>query len=329
LECLVACGAQALDVCLIRFDEGPDSPSLAYATRVADNYARIRAAVLAASGTLREVQLALVDTSGRRGGGRHVGRTVAAAHSLAAYRDVIVDISALPRSIFFPLIRALLPSDAPPGATQQGQVMPRNLHVVLHESPTLDASIRDVLTERAEYIPGFAGFVDLEQDRDLPRIWAPVLGEYQEEALRRIEQKITSARDSPEICPVLPFPASDPRRGDRLLVEYQGLLTGWQVELRNVIYAAEDNPFDVYRELCRLYDRYVEALDPLRGAKMIVSAHSSKLLSLGVLLAAVDRPEIAVAHVEATGYMVHGPLPETVDGAVSGVWITGEPFEAV
>jgi len=200
--------------------------------------------------------------------------------------------------------------------------------VTLAESPTFDASVREQLTERAEFLPGFLGTLELEQDEDMPRVWAPVLGEQQLEALKLIEQKARVLDNAPEICPVLPFPARDPRRGDRLLLEYRGLFDSWRVDSRNIIYASEHNPFDVYRQLCALYDRYSRALQPLRGAKMIISAHSSKLLSLGALFAACDRPEIAVAYVEAQGYQVAGPLTPPTDAVPFEIWIAGEPYNA-
>jgi hypothetical protein len=61
---------------------------------------------------------------------------------------------------------------------------------------------------------------------------------------------------------------------------------------------------------------------------MIISAHSSKLLSLGALLAACDRPEVAVAYVEAQGYQVDGPLTRPADAVPFVIWIAGEPYNA-
>jgi hypothetical protein len=259
----------------------------------------------------------------RRAAGLRVGEAVASL-GLKEYGDIIVDISALPRTLYFPLIRYLLELRESEGARESSVA---NLHVVLLESPDLDGRIREELAERAEYLPGFAGSVDLQQDEDVPRIWAPVLGEQQAEALRRIEQKISVPDNAPELCPVLPFPAADPRRGDRLLLEYAAIFRSWRVDLRNIIYASEHNPFDVYRQLCRLHDQYSEALKPLRGAKVIVSAHSSKLLSLGTLLASCDRKEMAVAHVEAHGYQVDGPLAVGPDAELCEIWIAGEPYD--
>jgi len=259
----------------------------------------------------------------RKVGGRRIAQ-LAKADALAGYTDVVVDISALPRSLYFPLLRQLLKLHDRT-RSQGGAAVPANLHVIICENPQLDARIQEELSERADYLPLFSAQAGLVQDQDVPRIWAPVLGEGQEMALRRIEQLIKANGRAPEICPVLPFPATNPRRGDQLLLGYRQLFDAWEVELRNIIYAAEWNPFDVYRQLCRLHDRYRDALEPLRGAKMIVSAHSSKLLSLGVLLAAHNR-EIAVAHVEVDGYVMQNRPQAEEDGEMYEIWIAGEPY---
>jgi hypothetical protein len=322
LEILVAAGSGPIDVRLLHFDEGPDSVSQKYAKEVAANEAAVRDLVAGVKGTVVDIHVPMVEED-RRVGGRRVGN-LATHTGLGGYVDVIVDISALPRALYFPLIRTFLRhvDSSQSGANRETT----NLHVALSESPTFDASVREQLTERAEFLPGFLGTVELEQDEDMPRVWAPVLGEQQSEALKLIEQKARVLDNAPEICPVLPFPALDPRRGDRLLLEYRGLFDSWRVDPRNIIYASEHNPFDVYRQLCALYDRYSRALKPLRGAKMIISAHSSKLLSLGALLAACDRPEVAVAYVEAQGYQVEGPLTRPVDAVPFGIWVAGEPY---
>ena len=319
--------ACTLDVRLLHYDEGPDSVSQQYAAAVAGNRQMFEQLIREHGGALQNVIVPVVEDN-RRVGGRRIG-ALAVAAGFHGYADVMVDISALPRTLYFPLLRYLLQlSDKRHLAGSEEGTAPANLHVGLFEAPALDAQIFEELTERAEYIAGFGGTVDLQQDEDMPRVWAPVLGEGQIEALKLIEQKISILENAPEICPVLPFPAVNPRRGDQLLVEYRSLFDSWRVDLRNIIYASEHNPFDVYRQLCRLHDQYSRALGPLRGAKMIVSAHSSKLLSLGALLAAYDRPEIAVAHVEAQGYHVGADLAAPLDGELCSIWIAGEPYDA-
>lgn len=325
IEALVACQNEgAVDAWLIDYDEGELSPSRQYVEHVERNRTRATSLITSTGGNVRSCTIAMVEDE-RKVGGRRVAQ-LAKAEDLAPYTDVVVDISALPRSLYFPLLGQLLKIHD--RTRNQGRhAVPANLHVVICENPQLDARIQEELSERADYLPLFSGQAALTQDQDIPRIWAPVLGEGQGMALQRIEQLIKATGKAPEICPVLPFPATDPRRGDRLLLGYRQLFETWEVELRNIIYAAEWNPFDVYRQLCRLHDRYRDALQPLRGAKMIVSAHSSKLLSLGVLLAAHNR-EIAVAHVEVDGYVMQNPPQEDENGEMYEIWIAGEPYGA-
>lgn len=177
---------------------------------------------------------------------------------------------------------------------------------------------------RAEWVHGFSGGLSRESAGDSPRIWAPVLGERQSTVLSKIAEYVKAD----EITPVLPFPAQDPRRGDRLLVEYRELLfEAWAVEPRDIIYAAEGNPFDVYQQLCGLEQRYSAALKSLGTAKTVVSAHSSKLLSLGVLLAAYER-KLSVPHVEPTGYIVNNGFQlDDEDGELFEIWLAGEAYE--
>lgn len=314
-----------MDAWLVSFDEGEHSASRQYLSRVGKNHAEATALVRGVGGDIRLCPVPMVEDE-RKVGGRRIAQ-LAKADDLNGYTDVVVDISALPRTLYFPLVRQLLKLHDRTRSAGQDAV-PSNLHVIICENPRLDAGIREELSERADYLPGLASRAGLVQDQDVPRIWAPVLGEGQDVALKRIEQLISAGGNPPEICPVLPFPATDPRRGDQLLLEYRQTFEAWEVELRNIIYAAEWNPFDVYRQLCQLHDRYRDALEPLGGAKMIVSAHSSKLLSLGVLLAAHNR-DIAVAHVEVDGYVITAPLNDQEgEGEMYEIWIAGEPYGA-
>ncbi len=308
-----------LDVSLLAFDEGEGSASHQYKSLVEENRGVVSAMVATLGGRLTELAVPLT-WEGRRIGGRRIGGIVSGYLTGRSYDDIIVDISALPKTLYFPLLRHLL------GHCSEYSTNLTNLHVALYESPDLDARIKEELTERADFLPGFAGTVELEQDWDVPRIWAPVLGEGQVEALKRVEQKLSAAGERPEVCPILPFPAVRARRGDELVLEYADVFKAWDVDLRNVLYASEHNPFDIYRQLCRLYDRYTAALSPLRGAKMIVSAHSSKLLSFGVFLAAHDRQDMAVAQVEALGYTIDTAAIESYDGCFHSAWIAGEPY---
>lgn len=194
--------------------------------------------------------------------------------------DLIVDVNALPRPVFFPLISKLMYL-----CDQQGPDAP-NLHVFAGNAAWLDELIVvDGLDENAVWLHPFEGTFLAEADNFLPRVWMPVLGEGDTQALERVSELVAPQ----EVCPLLPFPSVDPRRGDRLFERYREILFD---ELRSdsgtVIYGDEGNPFQVYRRLRQSTLQYGEALAELGGCKVAYSALSSKLVSLGVLLAAYE-----------------------------------------
>ena len=208
----------------------------------------------------------------------------------------------------------------------------RNLHVIVSHSPTIDGAIvEEGLEESASYLFGFAAAaLESESTSGQPKIWIPVLGNRQPAQLERINQFVMPD----EICPLLPSPARDPREGDSIMIEYRELLFDQlRVEPRNIIYAAESNPFEVYRQLMRSILHYDRALKPLGGCKVALSAMSSKLASMGVLLAAYElgrrdpKVTVGVAHVESQGYRVesNGTAPSTT---LFTMWLSGECYAA-
>jgi hypothetical protein len=134
--------------------------------------------------------------------------------------------------------------------------------------------------------------------------------------------------DPDPLTAVLPSPSRDPRRGDNLVAGYHNLLfDAWRVEPRNFIYGSERNPFEVYRQITRVVNAYRESFRPIGEARFVLSALSSKLLSVGALLAAYDfkshQFEVAIAHVDCHGYKIHGNLTEP-HGELFGLWLFGE-----
>ena len=129
-------------------------------------------------------------------------------------------------------------------------------------------------------------------------IWALVLGERKEWVLRKIHDMLRPE----EIKPFLPFPSRNPRRGDDLVAEYHSLLFDtWGVGPREFIFADERDPFDIYRQLGGLAQDYTQSLSVLGTANTVISGHSSKLLSLGAVLAAFEFG-LGIVHVEPTNY---------------------------
>jgi len=212
--------------------------------------------------------------------------------------DLLVDISAMPRPVFFPLIAKLLYlCDA------EGAAAP-NLHVVAGDAAWLDELIiTEGVAEDATWLFPFGGTFSVEATAHVPRVWLPMLGGDTATQLRRIQNLV----EPMEICPVLPFPSRDPRRGDRLFEAYgEELFDRLRTDSGTVVHAAEGNPFQVYRSLYRTAAYYNDTLEPLGGCKTAFSALSSKLAAIGVLLAAYELQdaghEIGVADISAQGH---------------------------
>jgi hypothetical protein len=199
------------------------------------------------------------------------------------------------------------------------------LQVVVCENPELDRIILEEGVASPGPISGFRQRLDPDDTSEMTRVWVPVLGEHQEPHIRSIYEFLAPN----EVCPVLPFPARNPRRGDNLLMELRLLIFDTiGVEPRNFIYADEKNPFDLYRGLCRLSDRYTKALVPLGNVTVVTSVHGSKVLAVGALLAAYEK-DLTVVSAGSTGYRIQPGV--AIDKVTAGdhlicLWLDGEPY---
>ena len=262
----------------------------------------------------------MLNQNGRPGSFPHIRSFLANQDWLSQFTDVIVDVSAFPTSISFSLLALLI---AISEHLRELNTSTFNLHCIVCENAELDRAHLVRGGDVAEYIEPFRGRHNLAGVSDPITLWAPVLGERQSAAL----EKIYSTLGPSEVKPFLPCPSRQPRRGDEIVSEYRSLLFGsWGVDPRGFIYADERDPYDIYRQIVGLSNEHAGSLQQLGDAYTIVSAHSSKLLSLGVLLAAVEC-SLAVMHVEPTGY----DLPEETVGLEANelfeVWLTGEAYE--
>ena len=319
----------ARDALVIDYDEGPHSPSQQYRAQSDENRDQLQA-LFAERGTIRDCNIRMFSPDGRRIGARSIANEFETIKEFLDYTDVIVDISALPRGLYFPMLAKILV------LFDQAQVdipLP-NLHVVVSHSTEQDNQIVDEgVDESAIFLYGFsAASFEREATQDQPRIWIPLLG-----ANKRLQLERVYALVQPdEICPLLPSPARNPRNVDDIVLEYRDLLFDQlRVEPRNFIYAAEANPFEVYRQIMRSVNHYQQALQPLGGCKVVVSAMSSKLLSLGALLAAYelsqwrceeDRVAVGVGHVDAQGYSLRDPASAVRTSECYTMWLFGECY---
>lgn len=323
LKTLLSVGGNCgLNVLLVGYEEGPNSPSRDYDEMVQQNVLELELMAKGrASVDKKSVRMWAYDgTRRRRTSSVASMKLFGGTEDLRAYTDVVVDISALPRSIYLSLIGKLI--------YLLQDVHQQNLHVIVAEDATLDRQIVEVgVDESAGYIHGFGGGLDLAASGEIPTILIPILGEAQHDQLQRIRSLV----EPEEICPVLPFPSRNPRRGDDLMMAYRELLFDqWRVEPRNIIYASELNPFDAYRQIYRVALRYKKVLSPLGGCRIALASLSSKLISLGALLAAHELKamgeSVGLANVEAEGYRIAGILEPTSTNLYS-LWLTGECYE--
>ncbi|MBI2266243.1 MAG: hypothetical protein HYU64_13925 [Armatimonadetes bacterium] len=317
------------DVVAIHFDEGASSPSKTYWQDVNTNWAELQGMV-EGKGVLTTKPLKMWSDDGRRIGSRNAARLFSDLHEFKGYTDIMLDISALPRGVYFPLIAKIL-YILDEGVADKGSKQP-NFHVVVAENAKLDRRIQDEgVDDTATYVHSFGGDLEMEATADRPKVWIPVLGERQATQLVRVYELVKPD----EIAPVLPSPSLNPRRSDDLLLEYREILFDrLKVEASNFIFASERNPFEVYRQIRRAVLHYNNALRPLGGCKTVLSAFTTKLLSVGALLVAYElkraKASVGLAHVECQGYTIEGGTQGDEANAGSelfGLWLWGECHE--
>lgn len=255
----------------------------------------------------------------RSNAGPRVARALTDPAFLGGVGHLIIDISSLPASLYFPTVAATLASvDRCVGG------FPKEVQIVACENPDVDAAILKLGISEASVVGGFRGALELESDPTGTVIWAPVVGENAGPALQAIHDFL----DPGDVCPILPFPARNPRRSDNLLLEHQVvLLDAFRVTPGNLIYADERNPFDLYRTLSRLQADYRHALRALQPTTVALSTHSSKLLSIGALLAAYEH-KLPIVAAPAVDYEV-ADVDLSAIGAgnqVTSAWLAGVPY---
>ena len=319
-----AAGVGRRDLWLLCFDQ--DRPDSEKSRQMALKNERGYRAQFSTS-KITEINIGLGGPTKPTATSRNTKRVLTQRDAFKSYTDIILDISAMPRMVALTAI-AQLTTLLDTMAKQDGTDV--NLHVTTAESIVSDrrtstGSLSDVVT----HIVGFSGSLNAGSDEYLPRVWFPVLGENQTNRLRLIRQELRPD----EICPVIPFPSRESRRGDEIIASYrQTLFDDFQVEPRNILHACEFNPFEAYKQMFGAIDRYRFALRELGGCKAYVSPLSSKLLSVGALLACYDHKfaalhdrslSIGMPCVESVSY---GEVDQSSEDRreLYSIWIRGE-----
>ncbi len=237
--------------------------------------------------------------------------------TLGKYTDIIIDISGMPRGIFFPVLSYLIHK------ADSGKF--RNLHAAVVEDSDLDTCIIGHEYGQADYIHTFR---HLGEDK---MVWLPLIGSNEVVRLEIIYKIIKSS--CIEICPIVPFPAESLRRADDIVVKHAELLfENFLVSPDNLIMCDERTPFDVYRKIIEVEAYYSDRLSSIHGigaVKTILSPLSSKTLCLGMALAAIERG-LPVCHVEAGAIEVDEERMTAIlassNYSPKEIWLTGEPY---
>src|SRR5260221_9952773 len=114
------------------------------------------AGIMTGIGELKPRQLKVIDNDGRRVESVNAARLFSDIAEFADYDDVVFDISAMPRGIYFPILAKLL--HLRDEARSLGTTHLPNIHVIVAENAGLDAHIRqEGVEESAHFVHGFSG----------------------------------------------------------------------------------------------------------------------------------------------------------------------------
>lgn len=250
------------------------------------------------------------------------------------HTDIILDVSSLPRVVYLSILTGLLHRLIPDKTEDAITSSNITLQVVVAEDAALDSTIKsedpsnDLVT-----IPGYSSALHAESVQDWPLVWFPILGENRIGQLQKVMDVIP---ESAEICPVVPHPSRDPRRADRLILEYKTpLFDARDTPSANIMYAHETHPFETYRQLLGAMTRYKESLSILGGCRLAVTPLSSKLMTLGVALACFEmRPGpmdqntfgVAMPYAEPTRYTTSLEALRSSKPELASMVLTGEAY---
>lgn len=263
----------------------------------------------------REIDVEIFGSDDAVDGGRNVIESLR-QEALESVTDVVVDISALSVGISFPIVRYFF-------ELIESEGKPQNLHVVFAHDPKLDTAIRSIPGDTPGYVHGFRGGSTLSNAEGAAKLWLPQLASRRRRALRRLHDFLGPH----DTCPILPFPASDPRRGDVLVEEYlTELESAWGVDARNIVYADESDPLDLYRAILRLDDLRRPVFEATGSSMLILSPLGGKAVALGALLAAVER-DLPVAYIEPVAYVLDPEMPQQISVPnLVHVWLEGDAY---
>lgn len=250
--------------------------------------------------------------------------------------DIVLDVSSLPRLVYLAIMTALLdrliPNKLLPNPLAANGI---NFQVLVAEDAELDAAIRaEDPSNELVTIPGFSSILHVESVQEWPMVWFPILGENRVSQLQKV-LTLASIPGHAEICPVLPHPSRDPRRADRLLIEYRApLFDERETPTANLLFVHENQPFEAYRQILKAMERYKDSLGIIGGCRLVMTPLASKLITLGAGLACFEMKSadiaatygVAIAAVQPTRYTAVRQSFENANPVISSMVLTGSAY---
>lgn len=247
-----------------------------------------------------------------------------AEHDLSQYRDIILDVSSLPRAFYFNIAKSLF--------NKLKEDDTKNLFFTVSENVDMDKRIEtNVATDNVEALPGFKTMLSVESILDRICILIPLIGEGKLHV--NLLKGIYESFKPSDMFPVLPFPSMhSPRRADDLMQEYfQFFEEKLFNDPQSITYADEQNPFELYRIVAQMIREHKKTLKPIsENVCFGIALLTSKLLSLGGLLIGLEFNDcVAIYNVSSRDYNIKSAealKSLNKDSEPFLLWITGDAY---
>ena len=261
-------------------------------------------------GTSMQVeQVAIIADDGAAVAGRSACSQVHQWLQDRQYTDVVLDATGMSRGTCFPIAKQLREWSA--GSSTR-------IHLLIADSAVPIGSVRSISSDRADWMHGFHGSVETDEYAKALRLWVVQLAEQHGGSMQTLFKELGTPD---EVCPIIPFPSENPRRGDDLLFELRSFwLDEWGETPLSLIHAHESDPMDVYRSISAMHHARQEAL---QGAGLpsltILSPIGRRLPGIGMLLAALEF-DLPMFYLETVGYELVSDLPAATQGVPKHRW---------
>lgn len=248
--------------------------------------------------------------------------------------DVVIDVSALPRVAYLTILLSMLARIVPEGDKGRGLYADGvSLQVLVAEDASLDSSISsEDPSNDLTLIPGYSEALQSEGQQEEPLVWFPILGENRLAQLRKVEVSIPTWA---EICPILPHPSRNPRRGDELLSEFDSVLFAQRgTPISNILYVSESHPFEAYRQLLGAMRRFRRTMGVIGKCRLVVTPLASKLITVGAALACFEMKlesadylsSVAIPYAEPRRYEASVQTMLSSHPVISALLLTGDAY---